>query len=42
MSFVPAGFAVLAVAVMFFYNLDNKRLTQVQAALSARKVPQYV
>jgi len=37
MSFVPAGFAVLAVIIMFFYNLDNKKLTEIQAALQARK-----
>lgn len=37
MSIVPAGFAVLAVAIMFFYNLDNKKLAEVQAVLLARK-----
>ena len=37
MSFIPAGFAVLAVAVMCFYNLDNRKLVQIQADLQARK-----
>jgi GPH family glycoside/pentoside/hexuronide:cation symporter len=37
MSFIPAAFAVLAVAVMFFYNLDNTKLVQIQADLEARK-----
>lgn len=37
MSFIPAAFAVLAVAVMFFYNLDNRKLAQIQADLEARK-----
>lgn len=37
MSFIPAGFAVLAVAIMFFYNLDNTKLIQIQADLEARK-----
>ena len=31
------GFAVLAVAIMFFYNLDNTKLIQIQADLEARK-----
>jgi GPH family glycoside/pentoside/hexuronide:cation symporter len=38
MSFIPAGFAVLAVAVMCFYNLDNRKLVQIQADLQARKI----
>ena len=37
MSFIPAAFAVLAVVVMAFYNLDNKRLAAIQAELDARK-----
>jgi GPH family glycoside/pentoside/hexuronide:cation symporter len=37
MSFIPAAFALLAVAVMFFYNLDNQKLLQIQADLEARK-----
>lgn len=37
MSFIPAAFAVLAVAVMFFYNLDNAKLVQIQADLEQRK-----
>jgi len=37
MSFIPAGFAVVAVAIMFFYNLDNTKLIQIQADLEARK-----
>jgi glycoside/pentoside/hexuronide:cation symporter, GPH family len=37
MSFIPAVFAVLAVAVMFFYSLDNKTLVKIQADLSASK-----
>ncbi|WP_229476972.1 MFS transporter [Massilia rubra] len=39
MSIIPAMFALLAVAVMFFYNLDSARLRQVQADLAARKAP---
>ncbi len=37
MSFIPAAFALLAVAVMFFYNLDNDKLRQIQSDLEARK-----
>jgi GPH family glycoside/pentoside/hexuronide:cation symporter len=37
MSFIPAAFAVLAVIIMFFYNLDNTKLIQIQADLEARK-----
>ncbi|RSZ59615.1 MFS transporter [Massilia atriviolacea] len=37
MSIIPALFALLAVAVMFFYNLDSRTLRQVQADLAARK-----
>jgi GPH family glycoside/pentoside/hexuronide:cation symporter len=38
MSFIPAAFALFAVAVMFFYNLDNNKLLQIQADLEARKI----
>lgn len=38
MSFIPALFALLAVGVMFFYNLDGKKLAQIQIDLDARKV----
>ncbi|WP_295989901.1 MFS transporter [Rugamonas sp.] len=37
MSFIPAMFAVLAVAVMAFYNLDNPTLVRLQSELAARK-----
>nr|WP_154375134.1 MFS transporter [Duganella guangzhouensis] len=37
MSFIPAAFALLAVAIMFLYNLDNDKLTQIQSELEARK-----
>lgn len=37
MSFIPAAFAVLAVVVMFFYNLDNTKLLRIQADLEQRK-----
>ena len=37
MSFIPALFAGLAVVCMFFYNLDGKKLAQVQLELLARK-----
>jgi GPH family glycoside/pentoside/hexuronide:cation symporter len=37
MSLIPAFFAVLAVAVMFFYNLDKQKLEQVQSELAERK-----
>lgn len=36
-SFIPAVFAFLAVAVMMFYKLDNKQLAQIQIELAARK-----
>jgi len=36
-SFIPAVFAFLAVAVMMFYKLDNKQLVQIQIELAARK-----
>jgi GPH family glycoside/pentoside/hexuronide:cation symporter len=38
MSFIPAAFAALAVAVMFFYHLDAARLSQIQTDLAARKL----
>ncbi|MFP5391965.1 MAG: MFS transporter [Gammaproteobacteria bacterium] len=37
MSFIPAGFALLAVFTMFFYNLDGQKLADILAELSARK-----
>lgn len=37
MSFVPAAFALVAVLVMCFYNLDNRQLARIQADLVARK-----
>jgi glycoside/pentoside/hexuronide:cation symporter, GPH family len=37
MSFIPAFFAFLAVIVMFFYDLDNKKLVQIQKELLERK-----
>ncbi|WP_084676958.1 MFS transporter [Massilia niastensis] len=37
MSFVPAAFALLAVLVMCFYNLDGKQLSRIEADLAARK-----
>lgn len=37
MSFVPAAFAFLAAGVIFFYKLDNRLLSQVQAELAQRK-----
>jgi len=40
MSFIPAFFALLAVVCMFFYNLDGKKLAQVQSELLARKAAQ--
>ncbi|MES2674246.1 MAG: MFS transporter [Pseudomonadota bacterium] len=40
MSFIPAIFALLAVGVMFFYNLDNKKLIEIQSDLAARKALQ--
>lgn len=36
-SFIPAVFAFLAVAVMMFYKLDNKQLAQIQIELAERK-----
>lgn len=37
MSLIPAFFAALAVAVMFFYNLDKQKLALIQSELAARK-----
>jgi GPH family glycoside/pentoside/hexuronide:cation symporter len=37
MSFIPAVFAFLAVAVMMFYKLDNQKLAQIQTDLAQRK-----
>ncbi len=37
MSLIPAAFAVLAVGVMFFYDLDHLKLKQIQSELAARK-----
>ncbi|SHN12841.1 glycoside/pentoside/hexuronide:cation symporter, GPH family [Duganella sacchari] len=37
MSLIPAAFALLAVAVMFTYNLDNHKLLQIQSDLQARQ-----
>jgi GPH family glycoside/pentoside/hexuronide:cation symporter len=39
MSFIPAAFAVVAVLVMCFYNLDRSQLARIQADLAARKAP---
>ena len=40
MSVIPALFSFLAVVCMFFYNLDGKKLAQVQLELLARKASQ--
>ena len=37
MSLIPAAFAFLAVAVMFFYHLDKHQLVKIQSDLAARK-----
>jgi GPH family glycoside/pentoside/hexuronide:cation symporter len=37
MSVIPAVFAFVAVAVMVFYKLDNKKLAQIQIDLAERK-----
>jgi glycoside/pentoside/hexuronide:cation symporter, GPH family len=37
MSLIPALFALLAVGVMFFYDLDRSKLRQIQDELEARK-----
>lgn len=37
MSFIPAFFAFVAVAVMFFYQLDNAQMARIQAELAQRK-----
>jgi GPH family glycoside/pentoside/hexuronide:cation symporter len=36
MSLIPAGFALLAVVVMLFYNLDSKTLKQIQSDLETK------
>ncbi len=36
-SIIPAVFAFMAVAVLFFYKLDNRTLLQIQGELAARK-----
>jgi GPH family glycoside/pentoside/hexuronide:cation symporter len=36
-SIVPALFAFAAVAIMFFYKLDNNKMAQIQTDLAARK-----
>jgi GPH family glycoside/pentoside/hexuronide:cation symporter len=40
MSFVPALFAFIAVAVMMFYRLDNAKMAQIQSDLARRKAEQ--
>ena len=42
MSFIPAGFAFAAVAVMLFYKLNNQRMAQVQQELAVRKTKDHV
>lgn len=37
MSFIPAAFAFLAAALMLFYQLDGKKLAQIQKDLAERK-----
>lgn len=37
MSFIPAAFAFIAVAVMFFYRLDNQQMAQIRVDLAGRK-----
>lgn len=37
LSFIPAVFAFLAVAIMVFYKLDDQRMAQIQADLARRK-----
>ena len=39
MSIIPALFALLAVFCMLFYDLDSKKLAQIQTDLVARKAP---
>ena len=36
-SFIPAAFAFLAVAVMLFYKLDNQQMAQIRVELARRK-----
>ncbi len=40
MSFIPGLFALLAVLVMYFYDLDGKQLADIQSELLARKAAQ--
>jgi GPH family glycoside/pentoside/hexuronide:cation symporter len=40
MSFIPGAFALLAVLVMYFYDLDGKKLADIQTELLARKAAQ--
>jgi len=42
MSVIPALFAFAAVAVMFFYKLDNRQMAQIEADLAKRKAPNHV
>lgn len=37
MSFIPGAFALLAVCIMFFYDLDGKKLASIQHELVERK-----
>ena len=36
-SFIPAAFAFVAVAVMLLYKLDNQQMTQIRVELARRK-----
>ena len=36
-SFIPAAFAFLAVAVMLFYKLDNQQMAEIRVELARRK-----
>ncbi len=42
MSFIPAGFAFLAVGVMMFYTLDNEKMARIQTELAERKGANHV
>jgi glycoside/pentoside/hexuronide:cation symporter, GPH family len=37
MSLIPAGVGVLFVAIIFFYPLDEKKVSEIQADLAARR-----
>jgi GPH family glycoside/pentoside/hexuronide:cation symporter len=39
-SFIPAAFAFLAVAVMLFYKLDNQQMAEIRVELARRKAAQ--